>query len=95
MQQIRKRLILYQDKFPDGRTWNAMKILPRVKAPKFMVIAGADSRVCPSYIIGFQPGEAFVVRNVANLVPPFENGPTETNAALEFAVNSLEITLEP
>ncbi|KAF5943656.1 hypothetical protein HYC85_017733 [Camellia sinensis] len=49
-----------------------------------------NSRVCPSYILGFQPGEAFVVRNVANLVPPFENGPTETNAALEFAVNSLE-----
>ncbi|KAI8010690.1 putative MO25-like protein [Camellia lanceoleosa] len=49
-----------------------------------------NSRVCPSYILGFQPGEAFVVHNVANLVPPFENGPTETNAALEFAVNSLE-----
>ncbi|XP_028112512.1 beta carbonic anhydrase 5, chloroplastic-like isoform X6 [Camellia sinensis] len=64
--------------------------LAKSQAPKFMVIACADSRVCPSYILGFQPGEAFVVRNVANLVPPFENGPTETNAALEFAVNSLE-----
>ncbi|KAK4401828.1 Beta carbonic anhydrase 5, chloroplastic [Sesamum angolense] len=50
-----------------------------------------DSRVCPSSILGFQPGEAFVVRNVANLVPPHENGPSETNAALEFAVNSLEV----
>ncbi|KAF5936919.1 hypothetical protein HYC85_024425 [Camellia sinensis] len=57
---------------------------------QFMVIACADSRVCPSYILGFQPGEAFVVRNVVNLVPPFENGPSETNAALEFSVNSLE-----
>lgn len=37
-----------------------------------MVIACADSRVCPSSILGFQPGEAFVVRNVANLVPPHE-----------------------
>lgn len=37
-----------------------------------MVIACGDSRVCPSNILGFQPGEAFVVRNVANLVPPFE-----------------------
>ncbi|KAF8411372.1 hypothetical protein HHK36_003921 [Tetracentron sinense] len=65
--------------------------LAKAQAPKFMVIACADSRVCPSNILGFQPGEAFVVRNVANLVPPFENGPSETNAALEFAVNSLEV----
>ncbi|KAH6773225.1 beta carbonic anhydrase 5 [Perilla frutescens var. hirtella] len=65
--------------------------LAEAQVPKFMVIACADSRVCPSSILGFQPGEAFVVRNVANLVPPHENGPTETNAALEFAVNSLEV----
>jgi len=63
--------------------------LAKAQTPKFMVIACGDSRVCPSNILGFQPGEAFVVRNVANLVPPFENGPTETNAALEFAVNSV------
>ncbi|KAL0384416.1 UNVERIFIED_CONTAM: Beta carbonic anhydrase 5, chloroplastic [Sesamum radiatum] len=46
--------------------------LSEAQAPKFMVIACADSRVCPSSILGFQPGEAFVVRNVANLVPPHE-----------------------
>ncbi|XP_038885513.1 beta carbonic anhydrase 5, chloroplastic-like isoform X2 [Benincasa hispida] len=58
---------------------------------QFMVISCVDSRVCPSNILGFQPGEAFTVRNVANIVPPWENGPTETNAALEFAVNTLEV----
>ncbi|XP_024175238.1 beta carbonic anhydrase 5, chloroplastic isoform X6 [Rosa chinensis] len=65
--------------------------LAQVQDPKFMVIACADSRVCPSNILGFQPGEAFMIRNVANLVPPFENGASETNAALEFAVNTLEV----
>ncbi|KAL6297129.1 hypothetical protein ACE6H2_005271 [Prunus campanulata] len=65
--------------------------LAQVQAPKFMVIACADSRVCPSNILGFQPGEAFMIRNVANLVPPFENGASETNAALEFAVNTLDV----
>nr|XP_043628038.1 beta carbonic anhydrase 5, chloroplastic isoform X1 [Erigeron canadensis] len=65
--------------------------LAQAQAPKFLVISCADSRVCPSYILGFQPGEAFVVRNVANLVPAFENGPCETNAALEFSVNALEV----
>ncbi|KAJ4845933.1 hypothetical protein Tsubulata_008419 [Turnera subulata] len=65
--------------------------LSEMQSPKFMVIACVDSRVCPSNILGFQPGEAFMVRNVANLVPPLENGPTETNAALEFAVNTLQV----
>ncbi|KAA0065088.1 hypothetical protein IC582_006359 [Cucumis melo] len=65
--------------------------LAELQAPKFMVISCVDSRVCPSNILGFQPGEAFMVRNVANIVPPWENGPTETNAALEFAVNTLEV----
>lgn len=65
--------------------------LAQGQAPKFLIIACADSRVCPSNILGFQPGEAFVVRNVANLVPTFESGPTETNAALEFAVNTLKV----
>ncbi|KAH0977090.1 hypothetical protein GBA52_026809 [Prunus armeniaca] len=65
--------------------------LAKGQAPKFMVISCADSRVCPSTILGFQPGEAFIVRNVANLVPSFESGPSETNAALEFSVNALEV----
>ncbi|XP_044487953.1 beta carbonic anhydrase 5, chloroplastic-like isoform X1 [Mangifera indica] len=65
--------------------------LSNAQTPKFMVIACADSRVCPSYILGFHPGEAFIVRNVANMVPPCESGPSETNAALEFAVNSLQV----
>ncbi|KAK3414115.1 hypothetical protein EUGRSUZ_I02623 [Eucalyptus grandis] len=65
--------------------------LAESQAPEFMVIACADSRVCPSVILGLEPGEAFMVRNVANLVPPYESGPSETNAALEFAVNSLKV----
>ncbi|KAK9167388.1 hypothetical protein Scep_002579 [Stephania cephalantha] len=65
--------------------------LANSQEPKFMIVSCADSRVCPSNILGFQPGEAFVVRNVANLVPPFENEPSETSAALEFAVNSLKV----
>ncbi|KAM7250417.1 hypothetical protein ACFE04_022300 [Oxalis oulophora] len=61
------------------------------QAPKFMVIACGDSRVCPSNILGFQPGEAFTIRNIANMVPTYEGGPSETNAGLEFAVNALNV----
>ncbi|XP_044475301.1 beta carbonic anhydrase 6, mitochondrial-like isoform X3 [Mangifera indica] len=65
--------------------------LAQAQSPEVMVIACVDSRICPSNILGFQPGETFMIRNVANLVPPIHNGPSETNAALEFAVNTLEV----
>lgn len=61
--------------------------------PKLMVIACSDSRVDPSQIFDTSPGEMFVVRNVANLVPPFElgGGRHGVSAALEFAVTQLEV----
>lgn len=61
--------------------------------PKVMVIACSDSRVDPTQIFDTHPGEIFVVRNVANLVPPFERGGGfhGVSAALEFAVTQLEV----
>lgn len=53
-----------------------------------MVIACGDSRVCPSNILGFQPGEAFVVRNVANLVPPFEVFYTLLLLSLSYTIST-------
>ncbi len=63
------------------------------QSPKVMVIACSDSRVEPAQIFDSLPGEIFVVRNVANLVPPFENdgGRHGVSAALEFAVTKLEV----
>jgi len=61
--------------------------------PKVLLIGCSDSRVDPGLIFGAQPGEMFVLRNVANLVPPFEtNGAFHgTSAAIEFAVRKLEV----
>ena len=61
--------------------------------PEVMVVACSDSRSAPETIFNAAPGDIFVVRNVANLVPPYEqdgalNG---TSAALEFAVQSLKV----
>lgn len=63
------------------------------QSPKVMVIACSDSRVDPATIFDTSPGEMFVVRNVANLVPPFETGGGRhgVSAALEFAVTQLEV----
>jgi carbonic anhydrase len=58
-----------------------------------MVIGCCDSRVSPEVIFDASPGELFVVRNVANLVPPYETGGDYhgTSAALEFAVQALRV----
>ena len=63
------------------------------QSPKVMVIACSDSRVDPASIFDARPGEMFVVRNVANLVPPFEPDQNYhgVSAALEFAVTQLEV----
>jgi len=64
------------------------------QSPKVMVIACSDSRVDPAQIFDTTAGEIFVVRNVANLVPPFEEGGGRhgVSAALEFAVTQLEVS---
>lgn len=61
--------------------------------PKALVIACSDSRVDPSHIFNAEPGEIFVIRNVANIVPPFEtdNNYHGTSAAIEFAIKILQI----
>ncbi len=61
--------------------------------PKVMVVACCDSRVDPALILQCDPGDLFVVRNVANIVPPYEKDDAHhgTSAALEFAVCYLGI----
>ena len=61
--------------------------------PEIMIIACCDSRVSPEVIFDARPGELFVVRNVANLVPPYSpDGELHgTSAALEFAVQALKV----
>ena len=64
------------------------------QSPTTMIIACCDSRAAPETIFSAGPGEMFVLRNVANLVPTFQpdGGQHGTSAAIEFAVNALEIS---
>lgn len=63
------------------------------QSPQVMVIGCCDSRVSPEVIFDARPGELFVVRNVANLVPPYapDGAYHGVSAALEFAVAALKV----
>lgn len=65
----------------------------RGQAPKVMIIGCCDARVDPMLITGAGPGEIFMLRNVANLVPPYapDSRSHGTSAALEFAVKGLNV----
>ena len=76
-----KDSVQYQDLVQHGQT------------PKALVVAGCDSRVDPALLLDCAPGDLFVIRNVANLVPPAENQGQYhgTSAALEFGVCNLAV----
>lgn len=61
--------------------------------PKIMVVACCDSRVDPALILQCDPGDLFVARNVANIIPPYEKDEAHhgTSAALEFGIRSLKV----
>jgi carbonic anhydrase len=65
----------------------------RGQSPEIMIIGCCDSRVSPEVIFDARPGELFVVRNVANLVPPYtpDGAQRAVSAALEFAVQALKV----
>jgi carbonic anhydrase len=63
------------------------------QTPKILVVACCDARVDPAIVLDCAPGDLFVIRNVANLVPPSENlaGHHGTSAALEYGVRNLGV----
>lgn len=67
--------------------------LAKKQRPKIMMVACSDSRVDPAILTNAEAGDLFMVRNVANLVPPcvIDEGAHGTSAALEFAVTSLGV----
>lgn len=95
-EQIVDRLIEGYRRFRSGhwpRERERFEHLAGGQQPRTMVITCSDSRVDPSMIFDAAPGEMFIVRNVANLVPPYAPDAAYhgTSAALEFAVRALQV----
>jgi carbonic anhydrase len=85
---------IYREKrWPELRALHR-RLAERGQSPRTLVIACSDSRVDPATIFNADPGELFVIRNVANLAPPCEDGKQGyhgTSAAIEFAVMKLYV----
>ncbi|MBT4769014.1 MAG: carbonic anhydrase [Rhodospirillaceae bacterium] len=83
-----------REHFEENRD-NFRDLAEKGQAPKILIIACSDSRVDPAIITQAAPGDLFVVRNVANLVPPCEGEDSGhyhgTSAALDFAVRDLSV----
>jgi carbonic anhydrase len=92
-----QRLIDGYNAFASGRLPHEQdryrELAERGQSPEIMVIGCCDSRVSPEVIFDAHPGELFVVRNVANIVPPYapDGQAHGVSAALEFGVGALRI----
>jgi carbonic anhydrase len=97
MKNFPVRLLDGYRNFMDGRFAEEQERYSELAAagqkPETMVIACCDSRAAPETVFGAGPGELFVVRNVANLVPPYapDGGHHSTSAALEYAIQVLRV----
>ena len=79
-------------RFEQNKAWFA-RLATIGQHPRAMVIQCCDSRVNAMEMFGAEPGDLFIVRNVANLVPPHDpdRGHHGTSAAVEYAVNNLKV----
>ena len=97
VQEFPARLVRGYQSFLSGRFVNEQQRFRELaeagQKPTVMLIGCCDSRVSPEVIFDARPGEIFVVRNVANLMPPY--APNDdlhgTSAALEFGVMGLRV----
>ncbi|MBX9585978.1 MAG: carbonic anhydrase [Gammaproteobacteria bacterium] len=93
LKKIIKGYLSFRKKYAHGNR-SVMRVLSMYgQKPKIMVIACCDSRVDPALILQCDPGDLFVVRNIANIVPPYEKDKAHhgTSAALEFGITVLEV----
>lgn len=97
MEKIFKKIIqgymTFKKKYATGDKSVMQYLADYGQTPEIMVVACCDSRVDPSLILQCDPGDLFVVRNVANIVPPYDPDKKHysTSAALEFGICYLNV----
>lgn len=83
----------FRERYATGDGSIMRRLSEHGQQPEIMVVACSDSRVDPTLILQCDPGELFTVRNVANIIPPFEKDEKHhgTSAALEFGICHLNV----
>ena len=83
----------FRSQYAKGDNSIMAKLADKGQKPEIMIVACSDSRVDPALILQCEPGDLFMVRNVANIVPPYEpdSGYHGTSAALEFGICYLKV----
>lgn len=83
----------FRQKYACGDENTMASLADHGQKPETMVVACCDSRVDPALLMQCEPGDLFVLRNVANIVPPYEKDDRHhgTSAALEFAIQFLKV----
>jgi carbonic anhydrase len=83
----------FREHYYDASNAHFEELIRWGQRPKILMIACSDSRVDPALVLNSQPGDLFMIRNVANLIPPFEDDQAYhgTSAALEFGICVLGI----
>ena len=82
----------FRDSYFEKKSQVLQQLAEKGQSPQTMVICCSDSRVEPSILFGAGPGDIFVVRNVANLIPPFTSKDNVSiGSALEYAVKILRV----
>ncbi len=91
MDRLLERHATFRKTYAEGERAFLTQIASGNQAPDAMFVGCSDSRVIPELLMNSRPGELFVVRNVANLVPPLDHAYVSTGAALEYAVEVLQV----
>ena len=97
MEKSLKKALLGYQKFREKYTSSDQSIMRYLSCygqkPEIMIVSCCDSRVDPALILQCDPGDLFVVRNIANIIPPYENDDSHhgTSAALEFGIQLLKV----
>lgn len=83
----------FREKYAKGDNALMKQLSEQGQQPEICLVACCDSRVDPALLLQCNPGDLFTIRNVANVVPPYENDEAHhgTSAAMEFAVRHLNV----